>query len=229
MAEVRAKLQERIAALMRRQEEMLGAQAEMQASLAGVGRDVEHTRGQVGQVGRARAAGHGWPPRQLAGTHRQGRGAGGHTSEMLEHQTAHAVGMGGRPPPCRRPVCRPRRSTLWSWTWRPAWLRWASTSGTPTTASTSSARPSGGCPARRRAARLRWQHWLAVRHRCRQCPVLLTVPACLPSGCRSELMAGSNIPSKTELIEYTQQHPVWAAAAAEQRLQVGSRGPGFAA
>lgn len=42
-------------------------------------------------------------------------------------------------------------------------------------------------------------------------------------------MAGSNIPSKTELIEYTQQHPVWAAAAAEQRLQVGSRGPGFAA
>lgn len=50
VAEVRAKLQERIAALMRRQEEMLGAQAEMQAALAGVGRDVEHTRGQVGQV-----------------------------------------------------------------------------------------------------------------------------------------------------------------------------------
>lgn len=34
----------------------------------------------------------------------------------------------------------------------------------------------------------------------------------------SELMAGSNIPSKVELIEYTQQHPVWASAS-EQRLQ----------
>ena len=37
---------------------MLGAQAEMHASLAGVGRDVEHTRGQVGQV--RGAAGGGW-------------------------------------------------------------------------------------------------------------------------------------------------------------------------
>ena len=34
----------------------------------------------------------------------------------------------------------------------------------------------------------------------------------------SELMAGSNIPSKSELIEYTQQHPVWASAS--ERLQV---------
>jgi hypothetical protein len=31
-------------------------------------------------------------------------------------------------------------------------------------------------------------------------------------------MAGSNIPSKSELIEYTQQHPVWASAS--ERLQV---------
>lgn len=57
VAEVRAKLQERIAALARRQEEMLGAQAETQAALAGVGRDVEHTRGQVGQVRSAAVAG----------------------------------------------------------------------------------------------------------------------------------------------------------------------------
>lgn len=34
-------------------------------------------------------------------------------------------------------------------------------------------------------------------------------------------MAGHSIPSKAELVEFTQQHPVWAAAqAAEQRLQV---------
>jgi hypothetical protein len=39
----------------------------------------------------------------------------------------------------------------------------------------------------------------------------------LPLLC-SELMAGSNIPSKSELIEYTQQHPVWASAS--ERLQV---------
>jgi hypothetical protein len=31
-------------------------------------------------------------------------------------------------------------------------------------------------------------------------------------------MAGSNISSKSELIEYTQQHPVWASAS--ERLQV---------
>ena len=51
MTEVRARLQERIAEVVRRQEELMGAQGEMAAQLAGVGRDVEHTRGQVGQVG----------------------------------------------------------------------------------------------------------------------------------------------------------------------------------
>jgi hypothetical protein len=51
VTEVRARLQERIAEVVRRQEELMGAQGEMAAQLAGVGRDVEHTRGQVGQVG----------------------------------------------------------------------------------------------------------------------------------------------------------------------------------
>ncbi|KAL4425145.1 hypothetical protein ABPG77_008250 [Micractinium sp. CCAP 211/92] len=117
VAEVRAKLQERIAALMRRQEEMLGAQAEMQASLAGVGRDVEHTRGQVGQI---------------------------HAVVMDLEASMAEVGVNQR----------------------------------------------------------HANHGIYVL-----CKAV------------SELMAGSNIPSKTELIEYTQQHPVWAAAAAEQRLQ----------
>ena len=40
-----------------------------------------------------------------------------------------------------------------------------------------------------------------------------------PTAPCSELMAGSAIPSKAELIEYTEQHPVWASAS-EQRLQV---------
>lgn len=117
VAEVRAKLQERIAALMRRQEEMLGAQAEMQAALAGVGRDVEHTRGQVGQI---------------------------HAVVMDLEASMAEVGANQR----------------------------------------------------------HANHGIYVL-----CKAV------------SELMAGSNIPSKTELIEYTQQHPVWAAAAAEQRLQ----------
>ena len=51
MTEVRARLQERIAEVVRRQEELMGAQGEMAAQLAGVGRDVEHTRGQVGPLG----------------------------------------------------------------------------------------------------------------------------------------------------------------------------------
>jgi hypothetical protein len=60
-----------------------------------------------------------------------------------------------------------RRCTLWSWTWRPAWRRWAPTSATPTTASTCSARPSGGWAAwgrRPRAVEGR-PPWLAVGDR----------------------------------------------------------------
>jgi hypothetical protein len=54
--EVKARLQERIAALLRKQEELAAAQGELAAVLAGVGRDVEHTRGQVGQVGSGRGS-----------------------------------------------------------------------------------------------------------------------------------------------------------------------------
>ncbi|PRW05903.1 NADH-cytochrome b5 reductase 1 [Chlorella sorokiniana] len=116
VADVKARLQERIAQLMKRQEEMLGAQAEMKASLAGVGRDVEHTRGQVGQI---------------------------HSVVMDLEASMAEVGANQR----------------------------------------------------------HANHGIYVL-----CKAV------------SELMAGSAIPSKAELIEYTQQHPVWAAAS-EQRLQ----------
>lgn len=116
VADVKARLQERIAQLMRRQEEMLGAQAEMKASLAGVGRDVEHTRGQVGQI---------------------------HAVVMDLEASMAEVGANQR----------------------------------------------------------HANHGIYVL-----CKAV------------SELMAGSAIPSKAELIEYTEQHPVWASAS-EQRLQ----------
>ncbi|PSC68412.1 NADH-cytochrome b5 reductase 1 isoform A [Micractinium conductrix] len=117
IAQVKARLQERIAHVVRKQEEMLGAQAEMHASLAGVGRDVEHTRGQVGQI---------------------------HAVVMDLEASMAEVGANQR----------------------------------------------------------HANHGIYVL-----CKAV------------SELMAGSSIPSKSELIEYTQQHPVWAGAERVQGLE----------